>query len=166
MTRLPTKKLVLMGLLLAVSVLLGLIEHILPVFIPVPGAKLGLANLVVLLLLFSPDYRPHEILLFQIARITLCNLLFAGMFSFLYSLAGMLLSLAAMSFVRKVCRFQVIATSMVGGIFHNIGQILVAACLISGYTILYYLPSLLVFGLMAGFCMGLLGQLLLKRKLL
>ncbi|MBR1692887.1 MAG: Gx transporter family protein [Lachnospiraceae bacterium] len=166
MMRLPTKKLTALGLLLAVSVLLGFIEHLLPVFLPVPGAKLGLANLVVLLLLFTPEYKWQEIFCFQLARVVLTGLLFANLFSLLYSLAGMLLSLAAMLLVRKCFGFGVLAVSMVGGVFHNIGQILVAAGLISGYTVLYYLPSLLVFGLIAGFCMGVLSHILLERKIL
>lgn len=153
-----------LGLMLAVSVLLGYIEYLLPVFLPIPGAKLGLPNLLVLLFLFSPDYPVREIYLFQFSRILLCSLLFGSMLSLCYSVAGMLLSMAAMLVAIKVFSFGVVAVSMVGGIFHNIGQMLAAAVLISGYTMFYYLPPLLVFGLLAGFCMGILSRLLLKRK--
>lgn len=165
MTRLPTNRLAVLGLLLAVSIILGYIEALLPVFFPVPGAKIGLSNLLVLLILFSEDYSYKEMFFFQISRVILCSLLFGSLPGFFYSFAGMLLSTAAMLITKCVFRFEMIAVSMTGGIFHNIGQMIVAAFFISGYSMLYYLPALLCFGLAAGFCMGVLSRILLQRKI-
>lgn len=166
MMQLPIKKITSMGFLLAVSILLGYVEQLIPFFPFLQGAKLGLGNLVVLLLIFSPDYRWRDVIMFQFGRILLSSILFANMFGFFYSLAGMLCSLLAMYGAKTIFHMDLVATSMIGGVFHNIGQIGVAVCLISWYVILSHLPYLLVLGLLAGFCMGILSKLLWKRKLI
>ena len=94
MMQLPIKKITAMGVLLAVSILLGYIEQLFSFFMVIPGAKLGLANLLVLLMIYSEEYKWHDILVFQMARILLCSILFANMLSFIYSLAGMLFSIS------------------------------------------------------------------------
>lgn len=160
---LQTKKITAMGLLLALSVLLGYIEHLIPFFFGLPGAKIGLANLIVLLFIFSKSYTVKDVWLFQLVRIILCSILFANMFSFFYSLSGVVFSLTAMLFVKDKLQFGVIMTSVVGGIFHNVGQTVLASFLLSRYSFLYYLPGLLICGLLAGFCMGMLSNILIKR---
>lgn len=161
-----TKRITTLGFLLAVSILLGYVEHLIPFFFGVPGAKLGLANLIVVLLLFRKQFKIRELVLFSFMRILLSSLLFANMFSFLYSLTGAAFSLTAMILVRRCFEFDAVLTSMIGGVFHNVGQIIVATLLISKYSVLYYLPMLLVFGLLAGFAMGVLSNLLIKRGIL
>lgn len=164
--RLPIKKMTTMGLLLTVSILLGYVEHLVPVFLAIPGAKLGLGNLLVLLLIFSKDYKIKDVALFQLMRILLSSILFASMFSFFYSLSGAVFSLAAMVFVKNIWKFDVVLTSIVGGIFHNIGQTVMATIVISRFSFLYYLPMLLICGLLAGLLMGILSDILIKRGLL
>lgn len=166
MMQLPIKKITTMGVLLAVSILLGYIEQLFSFFMVIPGAKLGLANLLVLLMIYSEEYKWHDILVFQMARILLCSILFANMLSFIYSLAGMLFSILSMYFSKEAFQLDIIATSMLGGVFHNVGQVVAAVCLISWYVILSHLPYLLILGLIAGFCMGLLSKLMWKRRLL
>lgn len=166
MMQLPIKKITSMGLFLAVSILLGYIEQLFSFFMVIPGAKLGLANLVVLLMLFSKDFNWREVVVFQLCRVLLCSILFANLFSFIYSLIGMVFSLIAMFFTKRVLHMDIVATSMIGGVFHNVGQIAVAVCLISWYVILSHLPYLLILGVMAGFGMGMLSKILWKRKLI
>ena len=166
MTHLPIRKLALMGVLLSVSLLLGYVEQILSFTMVIPGAKLGLGNLVALLLIFSKNYKWQDVFLFQLCRIILCSILFANLFSFIYSLVGMILSVVAMCGAKELFKMGPIATSMIGGVFHNIGQVMVAVLFISKYVILSHLPYLLVLGLWAGFCMGILSNLLYKRKII
>lgn len=166
MMQLQTKRITTLGFLLAVSILLGYIEHLFPFFFGIPGAKLGLANLIIVLLLFSKHFKVREIVLFSFVRILLSSLLFANMFSFFYSLAGAVLSIMAMYFLKKCFGFDAVLISMTGGVFHNVGQMIVATFLISKYSVLYYLPMLLIFGLLAGFAMGVLSNLLIKRGIL
>lgn len=165
MTHLPIKKLTSMGMLLAVSLLLGYVEQLLSFAIIIPGAKLGLGNLVALLLIFSENYNWKDVFLFQLCRILLCSILFANLFSFAYSFGGMLFSVLAMYGAKELFRMDIIATSMLGGVFHNVGQVAVAVFFISKYVILSHLPYLLILGVLAGFCMGILSNLLWKRKL-
>lgn len=165
MTHLPIKKLAFMGVLLSLSILLGYIELLLSFTMVIPGAKLGLGNLVALLLIFSKNYKWRDVFLFQLCRIILCSILFASLFSFIYSLIGMLFSFFAMYETKELFKMVHVAVSMIGGVFHNIGQVMVAALFVSKYVILSHLPYLLILGLLAGFCMGILSSLLCKRKL-
>lgn len=165
MTLWQTKKLAFMGVLLSLSLLLGYIEQLLSFTMIIPGAKLGLGNLIALLLIFSKNYKWREIFWFQLCRIILCSILFASLFSFVYSFAGILFSVLAMYMAKELFKMSPVATSMIGGVFHNIGQVIVAVFFVSKYVILSHLPYLLVLGLLAGYCMGILSNLLCKRNL-
>ena len=103
--------------------------------------------------------------MFQLSRVLLCSILFANLFSFVYSLAGMGISLLAMYVAKDFVKMNPIAVSMLGGVFHNVGQVAIATVFISKYVVLSHLPYLLILGLLAGFCMGILSHLLWKRKL-
>lgn len=165
MTHLPIRKLAFMGVLLSLSLLFGYIEWLLSFTMVIPGAKLGLGNLVALLMIFSKNYKWREIFLFQICRILLSSLLFASLFSLVYSFGGMLFSIFAMYLAKEWLKLAPVATSILGGVFHNIGQVMIAMFLISKYVVLSHLPYLLILGFVAGFCMGILSNLLCKRKL-
>lgn len=165
MTQLPIRKLTFMGVLLSLSLLFGYIEQLLAFTMIIPGAKLGLGNLVALLLIFSQNYNWREIFWFQLCRILLSSILFASVFSFAYSFGGMVCSILAMYVAKEFFKMAPIAISMLGGVFHNVGQVLVAVFFVSKYVILSHLPYLLILGLVAGFCMGILSNLLSKRKL-
>lgn len=165
MTQLPIRKLTFMGVLLSLSLLFGYIEQLLAFTMITPGAKLGLGNLVALLLIFSQNYNWREIFWFQLCRILLSSILFASVFSFAYSFGGMVCSILAMYVAKEFFKMAPIAISMLGGVFHNVGQVLVAVFFVSKYVILSHLPYLLILGLVAGFCMGILSNLLSKRKL-
>lgn len=148
------------GLFAALAVLMGYVEMLVPVPVPVPGVKLGLANVVVLTMLYYMDAKSAFFI--SLVRVVLCGLLFAGFAGLLYSLAGALLSFAAMALLKKTGRFSIIGVSVAGGVFHNVGQITVAALAVENVKMAYYLPFLLVSGVVTGFLIGFVAQSALR----
>ncbi len=155
------RKYAFLGLFSALAIILSYVESLFPVFIGVPGVKLGLANLAILFILEQYSWR--EALSVSGIRIIVTGFLFGNMFSILYSLAGALFSLTVMTFLKKKTEASLYAVSMAGGIAHNIGQILVAMAVVENLSLIYYIPVLLIFGMITGFLIGLLTHELLKR---
>lgn len=143
-----------MGLLLAFALILSYVESLIPFFFGIPGMKLGLANLAVLLTLLL--FGAGEALTINIGRILLSSFLFGNMSMLLYSMAGGLLSFLVMVLMKKTKKFSITGISMGGGVFHNIGQLLVAFIVVETKSIFYYLPVLLVAGVVTGFLNGLI----------
>lgn len=148
------------GLFAALAVLMGYVEMLVPVPVPIPGVKLGLANVVVLVMLYYMDAKSTFFI--SLVRVVLCGLLFAGFAGLLYSLSGALLSFAAMALLKKTGRFSMIGVSVAGGVFHNVGQITVAALAVENVRMAYYLPFLLVSGVVTGVLIGLVAQMALR----
>ena len=123
--------------------------------------KLGLANLIIVIALYK--MRLSEVFLLSIVRILLSGFLFGNYFSILYSLAGGLLSLAVMALLKKAGDFSVMGISMAGGVSHNVGQLVVAMLVVETFSVGYYLPVLLVAGLVTGFLIGVAAGEMLKR---
>ena len=154
------KKTAYLGMFLAISLILSYVESILPVTAPIPGIKLGLANCAILVLLYL--YGPWEAILVNVARVTLSAFMFNGLFSLLYSLSGAILSFLVMFLLnRKKKTLSPVGIGMLGGVFHNIGQIIMAFVVTHVKGLIYYLPFLLVSGLITGFIIGFLTKLLL-----
>lgn len=156
-----TKGIARMGMLVAVAFVLGYIESIIPISFGIPGVKLGLANIVVVLCLYQCSVRQTVGIAF--VRIVLSGLTFGSFSTMLYSLAGGLLSLVLMLVLKKTGKFSVYGVSIAGGVGHNVGQILVAICVLQTGLLVYYLPFLLLSGCIAGACIGFVGGLLVKR---
>lgn len=156
-----TGKLAMRGMLVAVAMVLSWLEAQLPVFFAVPGMKLGLTNLVVLIALYR--FGKKDAMIINILRILLVGLSFGNMFSMIYSLAGGLLSGIVMILLYMTKRFRMVSVSLAGGIFHNIGQILVAMFVLESSSVLYYLPVLWISGMAAGVFVGLLGAQVVRR---
>lgn len=154
------------GLLLTLALILSYVESVIPIFVSVPGVKLGLANLVVLICLYS--FEARYAFLLSIMRVILAGLLFGNMFSILYSLAGAILSLLVMLFAKKVMKLGILGVSVLGGVFHNVGQLLVAIVLVSNYRISYLFPYLLLSGILTGAIIGILANTIIPylKKLL
>lgn len=152
------------SLLLALAMVLGYIESLIPFFFGIPGMKLGLANLMTVLVLFA--YSEKEAILLNILRITLLGFLFGNLFGIVYSMTGAVVSFAAMVIARRLLKWNITWCSIMGGIFHNVGQVLLACLIIENINVLYYLPGLLISGLIAGFLIGILGDILLNRGIL
>lgn len=162
-----TRGLVLASLLAAVGVALNIAESALPFFLPVPGAKIGLSNIAMLMCLYLLPLRLTVAVLFL--RVFLASLLTGAFLStaFLLSLAGGAASLAAMILARKIPRVSLAGVSIAGAAAHNTGQLLAACFLIDSQALFYYLPFLLLFSLPAGLFTGLAaksGLALLERS--
>ena len=149
------------GLLIALAFVFSYIEQLFPVYLGAPGVKLGLANLVTILALYALGLWPA--VLISLARILLSGFAFGGMSSILFSLAGAALSLMIMWICRRFSLFDMTGVSILGGVFHNIGQFLMAAYVVKTFGVFSYLPVLLLAGTAAGGAVGLLGGIVLKR---
>ncbi|BFL47157.1 Gx transporter family protein [Lactonifactor longoviformis] len=150
-----------MGLMAAIAIIFGYIETLLPIFTGIPGIKLGLANLVTVFMLYVFTWKEAAVI--ATIRILVIGFLFGSLFSILFSLAGGYLSLMVMVWMKKVPGLSVIGVSIAGGVFHNIGQILVAALVVENIKLFYYVPVLLVAGLVTGLLIGIVGQMLIRR---
>lgn len=156
-----TSKIALMGMLVAVAFVLSYIESLLPINIGIPGIKIGLSNIVVVLCLYQCSYKQT----FGIAmiRILLAGLTFGSLYTMLYSFAGGILSFVVMLLLKKSNKFSVYGVSITGGVCHNIGQIIVAILVLQTELLLYYLPFLMLSGCIAGLAIGFIAGLLTKR---
>ena len=158
-----TKKTARYGLLIALAFLFSYIESVVMVPLPVPGIKLGLANIVTLLLL--RNFRAGDALAVLISRILLSSFLFGQALSLAYSLAGGLCSLWVMAAVAGILhKKQSFLTGAMGGLAHNLGQLAVAYAVTRTEGVLAYLPFLILSGILTGLftglCAGFAGKLL------
>lgn len=156
-----TKKLVTLAVTVSVAMILSFVESRIPAFVAIPGVKVGLANIAVIFALYKMGWR--EALAVSLVRVALVALLFGSVVSLAYSIAGAVLSLSVMILLRKAGIFTEVAVSVVGGITHNVGQILVAFLLLETGVVFYYLPFLLVSGVIAGIAVGVASALLVKK---
>jgi len=156
-----TKKMALSAILISLALVLSYVEKFIPALVAVPGVKVGLANITVVFALYKLGTK--EAFIISLFRVFLAGLLFGTFISLAYSLAGALVSLTVMSLLKKASVFSPVAISVVGGVFHNMAQIVVA-CLIVGSDILkYYAPVLVLTGIVAGIAVGLVSSSLIKR---
>lgn len=153
------KKTAYLGLFSAVAIIFGYVESLFPVGIP--GVKLGLANLVIVFLLYL--YGVKEAIEVSFVRILVIGFLFGNLFSILFSLAGAAVSLFFMVVLKRTKVFSVVGVSVAGGVAHNLAQIVVASFVVGNLNLFWYLPVLLLSGVIAGFLMGLLATEILKR---
>ena len=156
-----TKKVAYLGLLIALAFVFSYIEFLIPVNIGIPGAKLGLANLVIIVALYTLNEK--DAFLLSMIRIVLVGFTFANLASMLYSLAGGILSFLAMVLAKRTNKLSMTGVSVVGGVFHNVGQIIMAIWVVKTSSLVYYLPVLIVSGLAAGVAIGILGAMVTKR---
>lgn len=156
-----TQKIALYGVLTALALILSYVESQIPPLMAVPGMKLGLTNIVVLVALYSIDEKGA--LAINIVRIIIVSVLFGTAMSFAFSLAGGILSYIVMILLKKTGCFGITGVSIAGGVSHNIGQILVAMLLLSTTAIGYYLPILWASGIASGLVIGIIGGLVFAR---
>ncbi|MBR0374544.1 MAG: Gx transporter family protein [Mogibacterium sp.] len=149
------------ALLAALALIFSYVEAIIPYTPAVPGIKLGVANLVVIIALYR--YGARDALLINLVRIVIAGLLFNGLFGMLYSLAGAAVSLLGMIALKKAGPFSVAGVSMAGGVLHNLGQLIVAALLIEDVRIFGYFPVLMFSGIVSGIAIGVLAHIVLAR---
>ena len=156
-----TQTIALYGLMVALAFVFSYFESLIPFNnLGIPGVKLGLANLVVVVALYI--MKPAQAFSIAIIRILLASMTFGNVYSLAYSLCGGILSFAVMYFAKKT-KLSVIGVSMLGGICHNIGQIMVAAVVMETMNIAYYLLVLLVAGLLTGLLLGIVSKIVINR---
>lgn len=156
-----SKKTAVYGMLTALAFLLSYVETLIPFSFAIPGIKLGLANLVVLTALYCLGSKGAFVI--SMVRILLAGLTFSSLSVMLYSLSGGLLSFLCMITVRRFRLFGITGVSVLGGVAHNLGQLLMAAFVVQTGSLLYYFPALLTAGTIAGALIGLLGGLVTER---
>lgn len=156
-----TKRLAQYGLLVALAMIFSYIESLVPVFIAVPGVKLGLANIVVLFAIYVMDFKSATII--SLVRVVLAGFMFGNVFAIIYSAAGAILSLIVIGLLYKTGKFSSVGVSVAGGVAHNAGQIIVACIVTETAQIAYYLPVLCLSGIVAGICVGALAGLVIRK---
>lgn len=149
------------GVFTALALIFSYVESLIPIQLGIPGVKLGLANLIIVIALYKMSIKEAYIL--SVVRIVLAGFMFGNLFAILYSLSGGILSLTIMCILKKTDKFSIYGVSMAGGVFHNIGQLLMAAIVLESVSIGYYFPVLLISGLMTGFVIGVIANEMIKR---
>ena len=149
------------GLMAALALIFSYIEVLIPFTPGIPGVKLGIANLVIIVALYYLDGKYAFAI--NIVRVFISGLLFTGLFGMLYSLAGAILSFICMIALKGTGRFSIVGVSMAGGVTHNLGQIIIAAIIIGNIKVFAYFPVLIFSGVISGIIIGFLAHLILRR---
>lgn len=157
-----TKRIAFLGIMTSVALVLSYLEAILPpIYAAVPGIKAGLPNIVIILILYKLGLK--EAVSVSLLRVFIVALLFGNAMTLAYSLAGAVMSILLMALLKKLDFFSAVGVSIVGGVAHNLGQILVAMVLLNSTLIGYYMLVLTFTGAVAGVFVGLIGSILIKR---
>ena len=155
------KRIAYYGLLVALAFIFSYVESLIPLNFGIPGIKLGLANLVVIIALYM--FGIKEAATISFIRIVLVGFTFSSVAAMVYSLAGGILSLLVMIIAKKSDKLSTLGVSVLGGVFHNVGQIIVAIKILETESLIYYLPVLMVSGIIAGVVIGILAAEVIKR---
>ena len=158
-----TSKMVYISLLVAQALVLFLFERMIPVPFITPGAKLGLANIIIVIALYTLDnYKEAFLVIFL--RLLLSTMFGGTLSSFFFSLAGSIFSFIIMVIIKELFKDKVsiIGVSAAGGVFHNIGQLLVAVFIVKNIGVMLYLPVLSIAGIVTGIFVGLTSNLAAK----
>ncbi|WP_071026704.1 Gx transporter family protein [Peptoniphilus raoultii] len=152
-----TRKIIFLSLLTALGLVLGFFESFMPLPLAIPGARLGLSNIVVLVTIVSFGYREGFAL--ALLKTILLTFVTGSVSAFFYSFAGALLSSIAMVLAHRFLKkyLSLIGISEIGSFFHNLGQVLMASFMLKSMTIISYLPLLVILGIFTGYFVGLAG---------
>ena len=156
-----TKKIAVLALAIALAMILSFVESQIPAFVAIPGVKVGLANIAVVFVLYKLGWK--EAVLISLVRVFMVSVLFGTAVSLFYSVAGAALSLTGMVLLKRTGLFSTVAVSVTGGVLHNVGQILMACLLLETNVIVYYLPFLILSGVIAGVVIGVVSAIMVNR---
>ena len=156
-----TRRLALSAMLAALALIFSYVEAMIPIPVPVPGIKLGIANLVIVMAIYKLGFRYAFTI--NCVRIVIAGLLFSGVFGMFYSFAGGILSIAVMYLLYRTGWFSMIGVSMAGGVAHNLGQLITACLIVSNVRLMSYFSILLFSGLFSGIAVGFLAALIYRR---
>ena len=159
--KLSTKQLVTISALVAVAMILSYVESMIPAFVAVPGVKVGLSNIATVFALYALGW-PYAICV-SMVRVVLSALLFGNVQSLFISLVGAVLALTGMILVSKIKLFSTVGVSVVGGVLHNIGQVIAACIVLETAALITYVFPLLISGTIAGVVIGLIAGNLVER---
>lgn len=150
-----TKKFTRLTMLLALSIVLNIVESMFPISY-IPGLRLGLANIITLFIIYKYSFK--DAIYVSVLRVIIAGLLQTGIFSptFFFSLTGAILSTIMMYICHRFTKLSIIGVSIVGSIFHSVGQVLVSILILNSLSMIYYLPYLLLFSIPTGIIVGLL----------
>lgn len=148
-----------MAMMIALAMIFSYVETMIPINFGIPGVKLGLANLVIVAAIYL--FGGKQAFLISIVRIFLSGFMFGNLASIMYSLAGGLLSLAVMLLLKKTDKLSILAVSAMGGICHNIGQLIVAMLVVENLKLIFYVPVLLISGFLTGLLIGIVCRVIL-----
>lgn len=157
--KLTTSKIAGFGLMVALAFIFSYIESLFPIYLGIPGAKPGFANIVTLIALYFMG--PFEAFFMSIVRVLLTGFTFGNLYSLIYSLSGSILSFFVMICLKKTKRFGIVGVSAAGGVAHNIGQWIIAM-LVLGRAVFYYVPLLLLVGTVTGIFVGYVAFFVLR----
>ncbi len=144
----------------AFAVVLSYVETLIP-SPGILGVKIGLANFAVVLALYFLGYK--EAILINIIRIIIIGFFFGNLFRIFFSIAGAVISFIAMAVLKRTNKVSMITVAIAGGVFHNLGQIVVACYIVDTYSVFVYLPVLIVSGVITGMIIGILSDIIYKR---
>jgi len=152
------KQITLCAILISMALVLSYIEHFIPLqmFVPLPGVKLGLANIVTLMALYFLGYKDAFTVLS--IRCILGAVFGGGISGFAFSITGGLLAMFVMCIFKQCKGISIYGVSMSGAAAHNIGQIVIATFIVSNYSVMYYIPVLMIAGFITGTLIGIVSQ--------
>lgn len=155
------KNVALYGVLISLALILSFVEAKIPLNFAIPGIKMGLPNIVIVFALYALGAKAA--ITISIVRVLIIGILFGNGASFIYSIAGAILSLTMMIILKKMNILSTKGVSIVGGVAHNLGQILMAIILLESILISYYFPFLCLSGVVSGVIIGILADYVIKR---
>lgn len=161
MKKMTTKKTAQLGVYIALAMILSYVESLIPFSFGIPGIKLGLTNVVTVIMMYT--YGIPGALGVAVLRAVLSGFMFGNAFSIIYSVAGCVLSFIFMYILKKTNHFAIISVSAVGGVMHNVGQLIVAANVVKTYSVIYYAPVLIIAGVFTGIIIGIVSDEIVKR---
>ena len=156
------RKIALLGILTAGAIIIAFVESFIP-SIGIPGIKLGLANIVILIILYEIGF--VEAIIVDMLRVLLVGLLRGSLFTmgFLMSLTGAVFSLAIMILLHLLIKkFSIIGVSVIGSVFHITGQILIAMLFLGTVYVIYYFPFILLSAIITGVFVGIIAKLVVR----
>ncbi|MBR1584696.1 MAG: Gx transporter family protein [Clostridia bacterium] len=155
-----TRRVALSGLLIAMMLVLGYVESLIPAVSGVPGIKLGLSNGVLIFAVYMLDLPTAWVLM--VLKVLLSGLLFGGFNTIMYALAGGVLSMLGMTLLSRLQGMHPVTVSMAGGVLHNVGQVLVAIAVLGTQQLYYYMAILVLVGAACGALTGVCANSVMK----
>ncbi len=149
------------GVFVALALIFGYIETLIPINVGIPGFKMGLSNIMIVIALYK--FGIIETFFLGLIKVVLAGMLFGSSSNIIFGLIGIICSISTMYMLKRMKKFSVITISMMGGVAHNIGQINVAMIILESINIIFYLPILMLVGMFTGIVIGIIGNETIKR---